>query len=326
MILQEQLQSVYADCGHAPDPGPAVQARIRRFLNEAVRVVLTEPDMDRLLDSDQPYTFTSVAAQARYGIPDITAIRHISEQTNDWVLRARPLDEYRRLDPDPAQHPGTPTDYVPIGRVAVAGEPSTASELFIQSTSASDVGMAFLEGTITGGYTRAVSVRMTGVTAVSLSALITSWIDVSDLYLSTTAVGTVTLTQTSGVGTELARITIGQTRQKYLGFYLWPTPVAAVVYTVDYRRPFVDMVQSTDEPPFASEFHALCPAYARMREWEARGEADQLTAATAQWARWLGRLKYAIRSDPDFLPVAGRNARTGHSRLGAWTPADYYTR
>lgn len=320
------LAAVYADCGHGPDPGSAVQTRIRRDLNDAVRVVLSEPGMDRLLDSDQPATFASVANQTRYGLPDIAAIRHIFEQTNDWILRVMSLADYRRIEPDPVNHTGTPTHYVPIGRVAVAVEPSTASELFIKSTSASDVGMAFIEGTITGGYTRTVSVRMTGVTAVSFSTAITSFIDVTDVYLSTPAVGTVTLTQTSGAGTELSRITIGQTRQTYLGFYLWPTPAAAITYLVDYRKTFTEMVQNTDEPPFAPEFHPMCPAYARMRECERRGETDQIAIAASQWNRWLSRLKYAVRSDPDDLPVAGRGRRVGHSRLGSYTPADYYTR
>jgi hypothetical protein len=279
--------------------------------------------MDRVLDSDMPYTFASVTNQARYAIPDGQTIRHISEQTNDRLLRALSLEDYRRYDPDPVSHTGTPSHYVPIGRVAVATVPSVAAELFVKSTSASDVGWAFLEGIITGGYTRTVSIKMTGVTAVSLATAVTTFIDVTDFYISVPAVGTVTLNQTSGAGTELAQITIGQTRQWYQGFYLWPTPSAAVTYYIDTRKSITDLVQMTDEPPLPPAFHPMIPAYARMREWEMKGEMEKLLLSKQQWDRWLSRLKYAVRADPDFLPVAGRRQRIGYSRLGAWTPADW---
>lgn len=326
MTLQEILQAVYADCGQAPDPGPAVKARMTRYCNEGVRVILSEPGMDRLLDSDVPYTFASVVNQARYAVPDGATIRHIFEQTNDRELAVLSLDGYRRYEPDPANHSGTPSHYVPMGRVAVATVPSAAAELFVKSTSASDVGWAFLEGTVTGGYTRTVSIKMTGTTAVSLATAVTTFIDVTDFYISVPAVGTVTLHQTSGLGTELAQITIGQTRQWYTGFYLWPTPSAAVTYYMDTQKPISDLVQMTDEPPIPAAFHPMIPAYARMREWEQKGEMEKLLLSKQQWDRWLSRLKYAVRSMPDDLPVAGRGRRVGHSRLGSWTPADYWSR
>jgi len=322
MTLQESLQAVFADCGYGTAPGAAVQARITRYCNEGVRVILSEPGMDRLLDSDVPYTFASVLNQARYAIPAGQTIQHITEQTNDRTLRVMALGDYRRYDPDPASHSGTPSHYVPIGRVAVATVPSAAAELFVKSTSASDVGWAFLEGTITGGYVRTVSIKMTGTTAVSLSTVVTTFIDVTDFYISASAVGTVTLHQTSGLGTELAQITIGQTRQSYTGFYLWPTPSAPITYLVDTKKNVTDLVQSTDEPPLPHAFHPMIPAYARMREWEMKGEMEKLLLSKQQWDRWLSRLKYAVRSDPDALPVAGRRRRVGYSRLGAWTPAD----
>jgi hypothetical protein len=108
--------------------------------------------------------------------------------------------------------------------------------------------------------------------------------------------------------------------------YLWPTPSAAITYLVDTRKPIRDLVQATDEPPVPPAFHPMIAAYARMREWEQKGETDKLLIATQQWGRWLSRLKYAVRSDPADLPVAGRGRGIGHSRLGSETPADYYTR
>jgi len=124
-----------------------------------------------------------------------------------------------------------------------------------------------------------------------------------------------------GAVTEYARITPGAKRPRYLGFYLDPTPSAAVDYLVDYRRQTVDMVQSTDEPPLPIDFHPMCAAYARMREYE-KTKDDRYAVAVTEWNRWLSRLKYAVRENADDLPVAGRQRPYGFSHLGGWFPND----
>jgi hypothetical protein len=299
-------------------------SRIKRYVNQGVRAVLSEPGMSRLLDSDTPLTVASVASQARYVLPEAVAqIRGMSERTNDRTLSAMSRDEYRRVTPDPTAVTGTPTHYVPIGRVAVAVQPSNASEIFVKSTAAGDTGTAYIEGIITGGYRRTASVSMTGVTAVSLATAITSFIEIEDFYISTAAVGTITLHEDSGAGTELARITIGQLRPRYRGFYLWPTPSAAVDYLVDYRREVVDLVQNTDEPPLPTDFHDILTAYARMKDYEKRSDG-RYPVARDYYQKRLGQLKYATQTGPDELPVMGRGRGTAISRLGGYFPADRY--
>jgi hypothetical protein len=209
--------------------------------------------------------------------------------------------------------------------VGVAVQPSDASEIFVDSTSASDTNTAYLEGIITGGYRRVLSVSMTGTTAVSFSAAVTTFIELEDFYISAAAVGTVTLHEDASGGTELARITIGQKRPRYYGFYLWPTPAAAVDYLVDYRREFVELVNDADEPPLPSDYHYLLSAYARMRHWE-KADDTRFKLALAQYERGLSRLKFAVATTPDELPVMGRSGWRAHSRLGAWYPADHWSR
>jgi hypothetical protein len=325
VTFAEILSDVYADLGYQSAPAAGEIARLKRYVNQGVRAVLAEPGLARLIDSDAPLTVASVASQARYVVPEAVAFIHgISERTNDRSLRSMSMQDYRRLEPDPATVTGTPTHWVPIGRQAVAVQPSDASEIFVDSTAAGDTGTAYLEVITTGGYRRVLSVTMTGVTAVSFSASVTDIIQIEDFYLSANAVGTVTLHEDASGGTELARITIGQKRPRYYAYYLWPTPAAAVDYLVDYRRELVELVNDTDEPPLPTDFHDILPAYARMRHYEKQDDG-RYNVAQAHYQKRLSQLKYATQTNPDDLPVMG-GRWVGHSRLGGWFPADYWTR
>jgi hypothetical protein len=321
------LAAVYEECNYASSPAAPVVTRIKRTVNEGVRAMLSEPGLERLADSDAPYTFASVASQARYVLPEAVArLKHVTERTNDHALILKDLAWYRHVDPDPSTNTGTPSHVIPIGRTAVAVQPSDASEIFVDSTSASDVGTAYLEGIITGGYVRTLSVSMTGTTAVSFSATVNSFIEITDFYLSTAAVGTVTLHEDASGGTELARITIGAKRPRYYAFYLWPTPSAVVTYYADYRREITDLVNDTDEPPIATDAHPALVAYAVAREKEKTGDAEGVAMAQNRYARFLSKLKYQTQTLSDEIPVLGRGTLTGRSRLGGMYPADYFVR
>ena len=318
------LSAAYDECNYASSPASAVVTRMKRFVNEGVRAILAEPGLGRLSDSDSPYTFASVASTARYVVPEAVArILHISERTNDYALTAMDLATYRRIDPDAVSNTGTPTHYVPMGRVAVAAQPSDASQLFVKSTAAGDTGSAFLEGLRTAAI-YSETITMTGVTAAgSAAGTIT---EVTDFYLSAAAAGTITLHEDSGSGTELARINTGQKRPRYYGFYLWPTPAAAVTYYVDYRREVEDMANNTDEPPLPTDIHPILVAYAVAREMEKADHPERLAIAQNRYARLLSKLKYQTQTLSDEIPVLGRGALVGRSRLGPMYPADYYSR
>ena len=322
MTFSELLSAVYEDANFASSPASAVTTRIKRYINEGLRAILGEPGLQRLADSDSPFTLATTANTARYVIPEAAAkIHHLTERTNDYALLPMSLAEYRHRMPDPTAVTGTPTHYVPIGRVAVATQPSDASRLFIDSTSASDTGTVYIEGLVTGGYRRTASTTMTGTTAKDVDTSITTWESVEDFYISANAVGTVTLHEDASGGTELASITIGQKRPRYYGFYLYPTPSAAVTYYVDYRREVTDLVNDTDEPPLPTDYHYLLVAYARMREYE-KADDSRFSAAQEAFQRGLARLKYTTQTLADEMPVMGRGRVAGHSRLGGWYPSD----
>jgi hypothetical protein len=324
MTRADLERAVYQECGHSDAPDTRIVTRIRRLLTEGVHAVLGEPGLAHLADSDTPSVVASVASQARYVVPEsIAAIRHISDRTNDRTLVPMSLAAYRALDPDAASTSGTPTHYVPIGRVGVAVQPADASDIFVDSTSGSDTNTAYLEGFITGGYQRRTAITMTGTTAISLG--ITSFLELNDFYLSHPAVGTVTLHEDANGGTELARITIGETRPNYYGFYLWPTPAAVVSYYIDARRDVAPMTANTSEPPWPEDFHHLLVAYAAWREWTFKGDTDRGRDALQRYQVTLSRLKYFTQAQTDELPVMGGRRTVGHSRLGGYYPADTWS-
>lgn len=324
MEFSEILAAAYDDLGYQSSPATDVVTRIKRYVNEGLQAVLAEPALFGLIEADTPYTFASVASQAQYSIPAGHAyVRQIRDLTNRRTLSALTLDAYRRLDADPSTVTGTPSHWVPVGHVPVAVQPSDASAIYVKSSSASDTGSLYLSGLITGGYRQSETITMTGTTAAA-SALST-YLEITDVYMSAAAVGTVTILEDSGSGTELARIAIGQKRPNYQGFYLWPTPAGANTYSVDTRREFESLVNTTDEPPLPRDAHPMLIAYATYREWQ-RKDDSRAGISKAQYDQWLSRLKYRLAQSGDAMPIASVGREVGVSRLGGFYPADTVVR
>src|SRR5687767_12968818 len=114
MTFSALLTEIYGELGYQSSPASDVVARVKRYVNEGIRVVMGEPGLIRLSDSVTPITIASVASQAQYAVPEAAArIQSITERTNDRSLRAMSRNEYRRLEPDPSSITGLPTHYVP---------------------------------------------------------------------------------------------------------------------------------------------------------------------------------------------------------------------
>lgn len=295
MTLLELEQDAYDRLGQSQTPPTAISRRIERFINDWHRRVVSAAGMDslrRILVSQ-----ASVANTSSYGLV-MQSIRWVTERSNDRRLLKKTLGWYREQYPDPPNSTGTPFAWVPLGRSRIHTLPANASELFVKSTSASDTGTAYVEVIRSTGYRRSLSVTMTGVTAVSLGAAITDVIDIVNFYLSAAAVGTVTLHEDSGTGTELSRIPIGGRFARFLRYALAPTPSSAITYLVDGIADLVDMANDTDEPLIPIDFHdilvngALVNEYMQLgRELQARlllhgGNPDRPTESSVE-----GRIK-----------------------------------
>ena len=309
------LTEMYRRMGYASSPATEITTRYTAFLNEAHRRLLTQPGMERL--RDDIITFASVASRAIYGLPpSIARVKGIHQRSNMRQLRYLSLDELRREDPGLTSS-GTPDFWTPIGYQPVALQPADASEIFVKSTAAGDTGTAYLEGIRTGGYPRTLSVTMTGTTAVSLSAVITDLIAVTKFYLSAAAVGTVTLHEDSGAGTELARIPIGGVFARYHGIQLWPTPSAVETFYVDHTRVIPDLVNGTDEPLLPEDFHWLMVTGALKREYEKKDDS-RYRQTVADEADGLRAFRAWHLYGPGYDASVGDG---GGSHLGGWYPS-----
>lgn len=272
MTFSEILLDVYDRTGQSQTPPTEVARRIKRYVNRWNRRILSSQGMAAL--RRVTITKASVADQATYGIV-LQKISYMTEATTQRTLTEKSIGWYRSQVPDPTAFTGTPDHYVPLGQARIHTRPANASELFIKSTEAADVGTVKVEAIRSNGYRVSLSKALTGTTAVSMSATITDIVDVVNVYLSAAQTGTVTLHEDSSTGTELSRIPIGQTFPRFLRFALAYTPSAAITYTIDGTADIIDMANDTDEPFPNPDFHDILIDGAVYEEWMNRGRASE---------------------------------------------------
>lgn len=302
----EIKSDVYRRTGAGSSPPSEVTTRIGSFVNRWNRKILSKPGMEPL--RRVIITKASVADTPTYGIA-IQKIRYITEATTDRRIYEKTLGWYREHHPDPAQFPGTPCDYVPMGITRIHTRPSAACELFVVSTEAADTGTVRVQAIRSNGYQVALSVVLTGTTPVTMSAAFTDIIDILDVRLSAAMTGHVTVTQGSG-GTELSRIVIGQTAPRFLRFALAPTPSAAITYSIDGIAQIVDLSNDTDEPFENPDFHDLLVDGAVHDEWKSRGRSKDADGLALDIEQRIRELRMSILEWPE--------KDNEHARTGDW--------
>lgn len=298
----------------------ATKTRYAHALNESHRTLLRMQGMEKLRYG--VLTFASVADQKLYALPaqGVARINRITEATNDRKLDYRTADWLDTVSPDPV--PGTPWAWIPRGYAEVHTQPSDASSVFVDSTSASDTTQtAYVEGITAGGYYQSKSVTLTGLTAVNISAAVTDWIHITKFYLSAAAAGIVTLHEDASGGTELSKIAIGDVRAQFHAFQLFHTPSAVITYTADILRSIPDMANDTDEPLLPEDFHDLLIDMAELKELRKQDDPNRYAMLLADVTRGKRDLVSFVVNHPDWKPTWDGN-RSEFSSLGAWFPAD----
>lgn len=299
-------------------PPPAVKSRLDGFVNQRHRQILAMPGMQRLRDDS--ITFASVASQATYAMgPAVSRINTIYDgTTNQLKLEERTIQWLRRVDPRLASA-GTPEAWIPLSIKQTQAQPATTG-LWAVSTSASDTQQVFVESVRTGGYGNvSAAVTLTGTSRVQIGTL-TDHISVEKFYLSTPAVGAVSLYDAVTSGNLLATIPIGSTYARYLTIQLWPTPSGVVTYTVDYTREIADMVNASDEPLLPPDFHYLLSVGVRLDEYE-KLDDDRRQLMQDQWDKGIKRLQHYVINNADYLVIPGESRRPRLSNLGPGFPA-----
>lgn len=314
MTLSDILADVARRLNKAASLDSSTSTRLTAFVNQRHRELLTLPDCQQF--RDDVTTFSTVADQSRYALPQAVARVHRMWQADDErKLTEQSMGWYRTAVPDPTVQTGDPEVFCVQGMTRVAKQPSNASQLWVKSTAAGDTQVLRIEGAITGGYQQIANVTLTGTTAVQIGTLAT-WEQVDNVYLATAAVGTVTLHEDSGTGTELARIALGATMPHYWTIHLWPTPSSAQTLTLDYAREVRDMSQNADEPLLPLDFHRMLVYGACMDEC-LKTDDPRYSIFEREWDKARSALLYWIHARASYRPGY---ASRGGSNLGATFP------
>jgi len=329
MNLSTIEADLYASLGYKlPTPDQDVIDRLRRYINTSQREILSMRGLDRLRRA--VLTCASVANSPFMVLPQsATRVVAVSDRVNNMILEELSLQDIRYNDPGLTSSVSYPVSYAVWHLSAPAArDPSAAAALFVKSDSASDGAIpktAFVEGTRTGGGYYSTSVALNGTTAVQVGSGVSDWVTITKFYLTlptngaaTTAIGNVTLTQTSGVGTELSRITPGTGVARYTRLHLFPTPTGANTYYADVIMHIEDMTQKGDEPYLPEDFHWLLSCGAMKKEYQKREKPVQYSIEKERWKQGISDLKAFVRQTTG-VAASGRGPRR-FSQLGPYYP------
>lgn len=263
------LQSVYDQLGYSPNtPDNATVRRIKQHANDVYREIMGKKGFGPLRQAT--LTFQSVANIPDAVLPQVASrVIAIVDRTNMSPLDPRSLQDIRLDDPGASLTSTFPYEYVVLNlSAATFRDPSTADSVFVKSTAAGDTTQtAFVDVILSNGMPRSLSVALNGTTAVNLSASVSNIVAVKKFYVSAVTAGDVVLTQTSGVGTELARIPVGRTFSRYSRILLHPTPTTVNTYYADVELAIDDLSNDYDEPILPEDFHWLIETGVLMREY-----------------------------------------------------------
>lgn len=320
MTFAGLLTDLYARLRY-PSPPTATTTRLKSFLNEAHRDLLSMPGIERL--RDDTLAITANANQARTGLPPaVGRIHAITDHANNRKLEQVPLGELRSQDPGQVFTSGFPYKYAIVGYRQIQVQPSAATGIWAVSSASGDTTQrVFLEALTTGGYHHvpaSVGTLLTGATRVALGAR-TDLVQLDKFYLDVAATGYVSLFDAAVAGNELARIEPGVLYSRYLTVEWYPVQNADVTEYIDYSRNIFDMVNNTDEPLLPPDFHVLVGIGARIKEYELLDDSRG-AQARVDYERGKASLRSWVLNDGDRI-ASMRRTPLRWNRLGANYPA-----
>ena len=314
MTLADLEQDLYRRLGKNTTADTVTQTRLRAFVNQRQRRILSDVGIGHL--RQDVFTFASVASQQRYALPQgVAKVHRIWDPTNGRTLRKLSLTQLREFDPLALTTTGTPDFWVPLGYTAVAAQPSDASAIYAKSTSASDTQNLTIETVLSTGERRTQTTALTGVTALQIGSLSTNVV-IERVYVATAAVGTITVHEDSGSGTELARITIGATAPRYQSILLYLTPSSVVTYSADADFEIADMSVAGDVPYLPPDFHYLLVFGAMLDELMKSDDPRRYDRVDREYREGVNKLKWFLASSQSL-----DGPSPNRSNLGAWYPA-----
>lgn len=320
MTFAEVCADVYRRLHYKTAPPAEVQTRVKAFANETHRELVSLPGLERLRD-DQ-IAITALANRARSGLPpQVARVKTIVDRANNHRLRQVPIADLRNSDPSQAFIGGFPLRYAVVGYSEVQVQPAAATGLWAVSTAAGDTTQVLKIQTITsGGYAYGDSVALTGTTRaqVGATATRTDHVDITKLYLTTTATGYVSLYDAASSGTELVRIAPGHLRTRSLVVEWSPIQTVDTTEYLDYTRVIAELVDDADSPILPLDFHWLVALGARLKEYELIDDS-RATQTRTDYLTGQNKLRSWVLNDGDGI-ASLRATPQAWSQFGAQFP------
>lgn len=324
MNLTTIQKRIYRQCGLADTPATADITRVLDLINKWYRRTLSKPGMDQLRDTT--LSLTTVAGQAQYGLPQaLSRIRDIFDVTNQRRIYGKTLDWLRQVDPGLTATSATVDYWIPLRGWGAVAQPlaTTGKPLYVVSDNAGDVQTAHVETVRLGGIRAGdTSVTVTGVTRAQLGSK-TDHIEVTKFWLTSAAVGTVSLYDASSSGNLLAQITPGRTNARYFMIQFYPTVSAALSLSIDCQRSMEDLTLPNEEPLLPEDDHWILvdgPLSDELRQRDSAQADDYRKNAMTL----ISDLQHRLYGNPDEIAVqvGPRRSAERTSRLGGYFPKD----
>ena len=276
------------------DSGDDFESMVKASINRVYRHMLNTVDADQ---ERREFAFTLAANTRQAGLPLLVKqVLNIDDATNlrrIYDISAREFD---------VLHPGTtttgdPDKAYPIGEFGVQAQPSSAENVRIKSSSASDSGTNFkvrVTGEVSGVLTTE-TIQLNGTSNVNSA----STYDASRLERVTKVSasgaawsGYLTLSGATS-GTTFAEIPVWFGSPTYLWYEFWPQPTANRAYTIRaiMRKP--DLVNDEDWPEITDEFHNVLVWGAASECMPSMGKMQHAGQMARLYAEGLKRYKSA---------------------------------
>lgn len=212
----------------------AIRNALKFMYREYSAIALTQSSSFDTVDGTYLYYLD---CRANY----IDSARLVDSDSNSSMLEVIDLNKFRHdyVVPD-LTDTDQPSYLIPIKRVWVQAQPTSASVIAVVSSSASDTAVHVSIRGISGGLEKTEKLTLTGTTPVNSTNSYTSLLSIT----KDVTVGTVTCTSNSAAVTNIS-LTANQYEKSYWEIQLFKTPDA--VYTVYYDFSPIPWSISEDE-------------------------------------------------------------------------------
>ena len=237
MLVQELYEEI-ADRCNLDSTNATDQTRMLNSANNQLKRIFTNLN---LMSERSSATLTTVADQALYRL-DRRVLRSLNfrETNSPAKLNHMSRSDFEKEHPNPTDT-GVPSFYIPMRKVRVTEQPTSASVVTVASTSAGDVTNYFVivKG-ISGGVLQTERLTLNGVTSVASTNSYTSLLSIS----KDTTNGTVTATSNAAAVTNISLLP-GERELEHWEIRLHVIPDG--VYSIPYTFQYVPWGLSLDE-------------------------------------------------------------------------------